>query len=97
MSFRPLLINTKIIHSSHYIGDIIIKNYKKVNSAKQSVWNSDTDRLTYVIRTLLKNNKFQWQLDKKGIDTANHMINPILQYIKTKLEQFKKDTNLKKS
>ena len=72
-----------------FIGDLIIKNYKKKDPKMQSVWNSDTDRLTYVVRILL-NKKYYWKMDKKGIDTSNYIIKPILNYIKQKLKDYMK-------
>lgn len=71
-----------------FIGDIIIKKYKTEDPAKQSLWNSDTDRLTYVMRTLLSNKKGHWKIDKKGIDVAQYIVNPILDYIREKLDDF---------
>ena len=77
--------NSKLIA---FIGDLLIKQYKKADPAKQSIWNSDTDRLTYVIRTLLSNKSYYWKIDKKGIDTANCMIKPILDHIKERLDNY---------
>ena len=71
-----------------FLGNLIVKTYKKADPAKQSVWNSDTDRLTYIIRTLLKNKSHHWQLDKKGIETADYIIKPILVYIKDKISAY---------
>jgi len=64
-----------------YISDFIIKTYKKDDPAKQSLWNSDTSRLTYLIREIITNNKVDWKVDKKGIKTAKFIIDPILEYI----------------
>ena len=67
------------LHS--YIGQFIVKYYKKNNPKDQSIWNSDTNRLTYVIRELLNNNKIDWQVDKKGIKITQFIINPIIEYV----------------
>jgi len=64
-----------------YIGDFIIKTYKKEDPSKQSIWNSDTSRLTYLIREIINNNKVDWKIDKKGIKTTKFIIEPILEYI----------------
>ena len=64
-----------------YIGDFIIKTYKKENPSQQSIWNSDTSRLTYLVREIITNNKVDWKVDKKGIKTTEFIINPILKYI----------------
>ena len=72
-----------------YLGDIIIKTYKKDDPAKQSIWNSDTNRLTYVIRELLNNNnKIDWTVDKKGIKTTNYIIKPLLEHIEDVLRDY---------
>jgi hypothetical protein len=83
---------------SAYIGDFIIKNYKKQDPSKQSIWNSDTNRLTYMIKELLNNKKVDWKIDKKGIKTTKYIIEPILDYIdpliREYIENFDIDYNL---
>jgi len=71
-----------------YLGNFIIKIYKKDDPLKQSIWNSDTNRLTYVIKEILNNNKTDWQIDKKGIKTTNYIIVPILTYIEGLLRSY---------
>jgi len=73
-----------------FIGNLIIKNYKKKNPKDQSIWNSDNDRLTYMIRTIIseKNKHNQWEVDKKGVNTTAYVITPILDYIKRQLKNF---------
>ena len=71
-----------------YIGDFIIKTYKKEDPSKQSIWNSDTSRLTYLIREIISNNKVDWKIDKKGIKTKNFIIEPILEYIDNQIRDF---------
>jgi|688.fasta_scaffold258254_1 hypothetical protein len=81
-----------IYHYEHsrldeYIGNFIIKYYKKEDPNKQSIWNSDTSRLTYLIRELL-NNKVDWKVDKKGIKTTKFIIEPILTYIDDQIREY---------
>jgi len=73
-----------------FIGKLIVKHYKKKNPKEQSIWNSDNDRLTYMIRTILseKNNQNQWEVDKKGINTTLHIIQPILDHIRKHLKDY---------
>jgi len=71
-----------------FIGDMIVKNYKKTDPTQQSLWNSDNDRLTYMIRSLLANESIQWEVDKKGINTTKYIIKPIIDYIKKQLENY---------
>jgi len=71
-----------------FIGDMIVKNYKKTDPTQQSLWNSDNDRLTYMIRSLLANESIRWEVDKKGINTTKYIIKPITDYIKKQLENY---------
>jgi hypothetical protein len=69
-----------------YLGDFIIKAYKKEDPAKQPVWNSDTARLTYMIRELAKKNR--WVVDKKGIKMKEKIINPLITYLKVLIKPY---------
>ena len=71
-----------------YISDFIIKTYKKDDPTKQSLWNSDTSRLTYLIREIITNNKVDWKVDKKGIKTGKFIIEPILEYIDNQIRNY---------
>ena len=75
-----------------FMGDFIIRQYKKDEPELQSLWSSDTDRLNYFICELIKeqnNNKKKeetgskthWILDKKGIIMSKYVIDPLLEYI----------------
>ncbi|QKF93853.1 zinc finger protein C2H2-type protein [Fadolivirus algeromassiliense] len=70
-----------------YIGDLILKNYKKTDPKQQSIWNSDTSRLTYIIRELINKNT-DWRVDKKGIKTTKFIIEPVLDYITEQLNEY---------
>jgi len=70
-----------------FIGEFIIKYYKKNNSSLQSLWNTDSSRLTYVIRQLSANNKLEWIIDKDGIETTKIIIKPLLEFIHTILKR----------
>jgi hypothetical protein len=76
-----------------YIGNFIIKTYKKEDPATQSIWNSDTNRLTYLIRELL-HNKADWKIDKKGIKTKKFIIEPILEYIDDQIRDYIQNFNI---
>lgn len=73
---------------TNFIGNIIVKTYKKEDPSKQSLWNSDTARLTYVIRVLLDKNNIDWTVDKKGLRTHKCIIEPVLDYILECLDSF---------
>ena len=70
-----------------YIGDFIVKTYKKDDPSKQSIWNSDTSRLTYAIREIIKK-KVDWRVDKKGIKTVDRIINPVLHYVEKSVREY---------
>lgn len=70
----------KMLH--HYLGDFIIKQYKKKDPTKRSIWNSDVSRLSYIIKELLANKKSCWSHDAKGEKTKGYIIEPLLEYIK---------------
>lgn len=64
----------KMLHK--YLGDIIIRIYKKENPSEQSSWSVDTSRLNYVVKEIT------WIKDNKGIKMSNKIIKPLLNYIK---------------
>jgi hypothetical protein len=66
-----------------YIGDIIIKLYKKDDPSKQSIWSTDTNRLTYLLKKIIHDNKSRWVVDKKGVETMECIISPIIKQIRT--------------
>jgi len=76
-----------------YLGNIIVQAYKKDDPSKQSIWNSDSTRLTYVIRELIDKNP-DWTVDKKGVKTTKYVIDPLLEYIRQLMEDFMDDNKL---
>jgi hypothetical protein len=78
--------NNNYLHK--YLGDFIIKYYKKDDPTQQSMWSSDTSRLTYIIKELLSNKKSIWNHDYKGVKTKNYIINPLLKYIKNYINEY---------
>jgi len=71
-----------------YLGDFVIKYYKKDDPKLQSVWSSDVSRLTYVIKELLDNHQSIWNHDYKGVKTKNCIINPLLRYVKKLINEY---------
>ena len=71
-----------------YLGDFLIGFYKKEEPSKQSIWNSDVSRLTYVIKELLANNKSCWNTDPRGVKTKNYIINPLLIFLKNIINDY---------
>lgn len=64
-----------------YLGDFIIKYYKKEKHEDQSVWNTDVSRLSYIIKEIESTKKSIWTKDKEGIKTKQYIIEPLLLYI----------------
>jgi len=77
-----------------YLGDYIIKKYKKNDPSQQSVWNSDVSRLSYIIRHKINDDNVEWRTDKKGKVTEQIAIDPLLQYIETSIIEFYASPNM---
>ena len=78
-----------------YLGGCIIDNYKKDEPSTQSVWNTDTNRLTYVIRELINNKSTAtaWYIDKNGVRTRTYLIDPILKEVKAIIIKYQLNKN----
>lgn len=67
-----------------YIANMIVKIYKKDNAEDQTIFNSDTSRLTYIISRILYNEgETRWHIDKGGVSTKNIILKPILDELKS--------------
>ena len=99
---RPHTLETIIM--THYqqktlvgfLGDFLVSIYKHSDITKQSLWSTDTSRLTYVIRDYI-NKKPKWAVDKKGIKTKSQIIDPLLDHIQTKLLKAMEQVDIKRS
>lgn len=84
----------------NFIGDYIIKLYKKEEPKNQSMWSTDISRLTYIISESCKAGENTWAYDKKGIKIKKIVIDPALNYIRDELIEYLKknggSTNEKK-
>ena len=65
-----------------YIGDIIVENYKKKDPSEQSIWSTDTSRLTYLLKKILLDDNSKWMVDKKGVETIDFLIKPIIDRVR---------------
>lgn len=85
----------------NYIGDFVVRLYKKEGDEVkyQSMWNSDTARLNYIIGERI-NKENMWNVDKKGKKVKELVIKPTLGIIKPILQEFinkmNKDNRLSK-
>ena len=87
-----------------YIGDFIIKQYKKDNPNLQALWSSDIERLNYFIRELINNNgnnnidndNIKLKLtDKKTGNSTEHQFNWVIDKKGIKVRKFIIDPLLK--
>jgi hypothetical protein len=73
-----------------YLGCKLLEHYKKSDPANQSLWASDCSRLNYIIRSIVENEP-GWIIDKKGIKIKKLIVTPLLNHIRTEMEEFVKD------
>lgn len=88
----------KTLHK--HIGDFIIGYYKKDDPALQSLWASDTARLTYIVKEALVGKESIWNHDPKGAKVKKYIVKPILDHIDKAIEthwskELEKDGNRK--
>ena len=72
-----------------YLANLFIKDYKTDDPRDQSIWNSDADRLSYLIRTQA-GNTISWITDKRGVQLKDH-IKPLLDYLDKEVWTYLKD------
>lgn len=97
MELLTLYYEQKRLHS--FVGDYIIKYYKKDNPKDQSMWSSDVSRLSYIINQSCNKKGSAWTHDKKGIQMKQIIIEPALDYIREHCYKFciNNGTNTKKN
>jgi len=79
--------NKGTLHS--FLGDEIVNEYVKKDPRDQSVWNSDTNRSTYLNRVLIitsGDGECVWTIDKKGIKTIQFLIDPLIKHVKDMID-----------
>ena len=81
----------KILHQT--IGDCIVAVYKTADPKQQAIWNTDSSRLNYLIKHVIKQGSGNWIIDKKGLQVTAHIITPVLDYLKIKMGSYVPDTN----
>ena len=83
-----ILIEYKEGRLDEFIGDIIVKHYKKEDPGQQSIWNSDVSRLSFLIKDIV-GEESEWVKDKKGIKLRQLVIKPITIFIKELIEKWR--------
>lgn len=77
------------------LGDLIIAEYKKSDKSKQSIWNTDVSRLTFILRQVIDNTKnTQWIVDKRGLDLIKLIIDPVVKKVAEILKDYIKNENI---
>jgi hypothetical protein len=83
-----------------HLSNLIISQYKKIDPSDQSLWNTDSSRLTYVVRNVAvdkennqKTKNLIWDSDKRGIKINNCIITPLLDQLKDMILKYDKDIN----
>jgi hypothetical protein len=77
-----------------WIGDLIIKIYKKENPFDQSIWSTDTSRFSFLVCQVVQNasgKKNEWITDKSGHKVTEIIIDPTLELLKSKINLRKKN------
>jgi hypothetical protein len=78
-----------------FIGDFLVNIYSKKNAINQSMWNSDTSRLTYIVNELQESGKIRWVRDKKGLKVKQYVIKPLLEYLLGELQKYMNKYSMK--
>ena len=78
----------KTLHK--FIGDFIVTVYKEEDVKLQSVWVSDSSRLTYFVRQLL-NDEPKWVVDKTGQILLTTVIQPFLAHLRKHINKGQKE------
>lgn len=74
-----------------YLGNIIVDEYKTKKPEDQSVWNSDSVRLSFIVRQALKSGGNEWVADKSGIKLMELIISPMLKSVDAIMKKYIKE------
>ncbi len=64
-----------------FLGDFIIKEFKKEDPSEQSFWVTDVTRLSCVVRKAINDNKAIWDRDKNAEYAKKYLIQPIVNFV----------------
>lgn len=82
---KDIIYQHKYNHLDEYIGDYVVRLYKKDDPSKQSIWNTDPSRFTYLTKGLIDKKTTDWKVDKNGVNINANIITPIVDHIYEKL------------
>lgn len=74
---------------NEFLGEFILKEFKKSDPTKQQFWITDVTRLKFVVRQALNQNESIWHPDKKGVCLTKYIITPILDEIYSMMIEYK--------
>lgn len=74
---------------NEFLGEFILKEFKKSDPKKQQFWITDVTRLKFVVRQALNQKEAIWHPDKKGICLTKYIITPILDEIYSMMVEYK--------
>jgi hypothetical protein len=74
---------------NEFLGEFILKEFKKSDPKTQQFWITDITRLKFVVRQALNQNDAVWHPDKKGVCLTKHIITPILNEIFVMMTDYK--------
>jgi hypothetical protein len=87
-----ILFNYKSKNLDQFLGDLIIKTYKKDKPEDQSFWATDSSRFSFIIRQLIGGTKTkEWSMDKSGIKITALIIDPFLDEVREMLIEYNKN------
>ena len=85
----------KILHKT--LGDSLVAIYKTPDPKNQSVWNTDSSRLNYLIKHAIGRKKAGWMMDKKGVLVVTNIIAPVLDYLREKMNSYTPNMEIPKT
>lgn len=71
-----------------FLGELILKEFKKSDPKKQQIWISDIPRLSFLVRSAISKNESMWHPDKKGITLTKNIISPVSDEIFTLMKAY---------
>lgn len=91
-----ILFNYSAKKLNKWIGDLIVKVYKKEDPFDQAVWATDINRYSYMISEVVgtaSGKRNEWITDKTGIKVTEIIIDPTLEIIKNMLIDYLQTTH----
>lgn len=64
--------NKKIL--DQYLGNLILKEYRKQNPSEQQIWTGDVSRLSFIIKSIVNQDEKIWLHDKKGCQQLSRFL-----------------------